>query len=90
MPSWPVRGAPSGRGRRGSRTSHSRTVPSSPALARVRPSGLKTALLTQLVWPVRGLPSGLGRVGSRHVPQPYGPVVAAVASVRPSGLNEVR
>ncbi len=61
MPVWPVSGEPIGDGRAGSVTSHSRIVPSSPALARVWPSGLKTALLTQLVWPVRGLPSGLGR-----------------------------
>jgi hypothetical protein len=64
VPRCPVRGAPRDTGRAGSVTFHSRIVPSSPALASVLPSGLNTALLTQLVCPVSGLPRGFGRLGS--------------------------
>ena len=36
--------------------SHSRTVPSLPALACRCPSGLNATALTSLLWPVRGRP----------------------------------
>ncbi|CAM5625557.1 hypothetical protein SVIOM342S_03585 [Streptomyces violaceorubidus] len=75
-------GAPSRHGRLGFRV-HSRIVPSSEALARVRPSGLKTAVLTQLVCPVRGL-QVFGRRGP-DVPKPDGAVVAGRRQDPPAG-----
>ena len=57
---WPVAG------------SHSRTVPSSPALASSRPSGENATAMTQPVWPSR---VAAGLAGGR-VPQPHRPAVA--------------
>ena len=65
-------------------TSHNRTVPSSPPLARVLPSGLNATDKTWPVWPVRGSPAGwpVATSHSRTVPSSL-----PLARVLPSGLN---
>ena len=63
--------------------SHSRTVPSSPAEASCRPSGLNATANTRPSWPVRvACPAPVAGSHSRTVPSP-----PAEASCRPSGLN---
>ena len=63
--------------------SHSRTVPSSPAEASRRPSGLNATAITAPVWPVRVACSApVAGSHSRTVPSSL-----AEASSRPSGLN---
>ena len=63
---------------------HSRTVPSTPAVASRCPSGLNATPVTGPVWPVSGSPRGWPVSGfhSRTVPSSL-----AVASRCPSGLN---
>ena len=68
---WPVAG------------SHSRTVPSLPALASSRPSGENATLLTPPAWPSR-VAAGWPVAGSHSRTVPSLP---ALASSRPSGEN---
>ena len=83
-----VRGWPSGRGCAGSATFHSRTVPSTLPLARVRPSGLNATAKTGASLPlVRGWPSGRGCAGSVTFHSRTVPSSLPLARVRPSGLN---
>ena len=80
-PWWPSRGWPSGLWLR---ASQSRTVPSSPAEASVRPSGLKATPSDGALVAVEGLAelAWLRVSQSRTVPSS-----PAEASVRPSGLK---
>ena len=78
---WPVSGSPIWRP---VATSHSRTVPSSPPLARVLPSGLNATAMTEPVWPVSGLPI-CRRVATSH--SRTVPSSPPLARVLPSGLN---
>ena len=66
--------------------SHSRTVLSPPAEARMAPSGLKATAVTRLAWPGRSaifLPAAT----SQSLISPTEEVPPAEASVLPSGLN---
>ena len=83
----PVRGWPSGLGRAGSATSHSRTVPSRLPLASVCPSGLNATESTAPTPLVRGWPSGRGCAGSATSHSRTMPSQLPLASVRPAGLN---
>ena len=78
-------------GRRGSWLqrigSHSRMVPSSPALASWSPRGLNATALTQPVWASSGRPSAR-RVGTSHSRTVWS--APAEASVLPSGLKAER
>ena len=78
-PVWPVSGAPSGSARRGSPTSHSRTVLSALPLASVRPSGLNATECTRSVWPVSALPI---RSGCRGSATSHSRIVLVVATGR--------
>src|SRR5918998_1681527 len=68
--------------------SHSRTVRSLLALARVRPLGLNATPVTVLVWPVSGPPRGRRerKSHSRTVASALA-LALALARVRPLGLN---
>ncbi len=63
--------------------SHSRTVPSSPALARRVPSGENATAFTQ---PGVAFEGGGGPAAGR-VPQPHRPVAAGAGQAAPSGAN---
>ena len=65
-------------------TSHSRTVPSTLALARVLPSGLNATEVTEPVWPVRELPACRPAATGHNR---TGPFMLPLARVLPSGLN---
>ena len=72
---------------RGARQSHTRTVPSAPALARWRPSGANATALTEPRWPRRTVarcPRGA------PVPHPHRPVVAGAGQVAPVGRERHR
>ncbi len=84
---WPVRGEPRELGVDRS-TSHSRTVLSSLALARVRPSGENATEFTSPVLPpVSGPPSGLGATGSETLHNRTVLSQLALARIWPSGEN---
>ena len=64
--------------------SHSRTVPSTLAVASRCPSGLNATPITASVWPVSGCADGLAGVG---VPQPHRAVVAGGGQPVPVGAE---
>jgi hypothetical protein len=78
---------PSRRGAAGTPTSHSRTDPSEPALARVRPPAPKATSLTPAPWPSSGRPTRRGALGSLTSHSRTVPDLPAVARVRPSGAK---
>ena len=89
-PVLPVRGWPSGRGCAGSATSHSRTVPSSPPLASVRPSGLNATESTARSAAGQGLAERAGVRGIGDVPQPDRAIGAAAGQRVPVGAERHR
>ncbi|GHH92662.1 hypothetical protein GCM10017779_31190 [Streptomyces capillispiralis] len=86
---WPVSRAPD-RGRRGSDTSHSATVPSLSPVARVAASGEKATVWT--LWRLCMCRSALatGRAGSATSPSRTRLSLPAAARLWPSGLNSTR
>ena len=67
--------------------SHSRTVRSALAVARVRPSGANATASTASVWPVSGWPSGVAGPDRSYSHSSTVWSTLAVARVRPSGAN---
>ena len=80
-------GRPGGAGRVGSVTSHSSTVLSSLAVARVCPSGANATASPRRCGRSAGRPGGVGRVGSLTSHSSTVLSALAVARVRPSGAN---
>ena len=71
-PAWPVSGSPRRRGLARSARSHSSTVPSKPALARVRPSGGERHRDHPIVeWPVSGSADAARRGTVSQIPQQH-------------------